>query len=548
MKNLLRRHRKSNQNKKNKLRKYVLAIFALIMTTFAWVAYSKVLNTHLNIHVAAWDMEYYIGDEKKENPIGIEFPTLYPQMQEQTVTVDILNNGEALVDLSYSIQVITIAGVSYEVVQPGKQPTTANYINIEEPTSEIEETTGKMILKGKIINDANKFPFTLEIEHSAQVESKGRAYLKVTAKWPGDNDELDTQWGYTVGKYFMDNPNVTSAMSITLSIDSYQANEEIKGNNVTTGGTYLPDGFTQVEGTTLENGLTIQDSKGNQYVWVEVPKTSEVYPTAGLNITEFTTDEYTAIEADLHTYTDDYRKSGWEDIYSSDAATGLTSAQYTELKKKMLKSVYQNGGFYVGKYETGIENAPKTSGSSSTAPTEIPVIKQNAYPYNNVTCSQAQTLASNMESGNYTSSLMFGVQWDLVLKYLETKGTAQADLKTNSTNWGNYYNNLWNITNANSKYAPNGSGWTNGAYGKKYSKNDILLSTGASEEFSKQGIYDIAGNIWEWTLEYTSDSSDPCASRGGDYSVGGRNIPAVYRDYIGTTYYDDGVGFRGSLY
>jgi len=28
---------------------------------------------------------------------------------------------------------------------------------------------------------------------------------------------------------------------------------------------------------------------------------------------------------------------------------------------------------------------------------------------------------------------MFGVQWDLVLKYLETKGTAQADLKTDST-------------------------------------------------------------------------------------------------------------------
>ena len=64
----------------------------------------------------------------------------------------------------------------------------------------------------------------------------------------------------------------------------------------------------------------------------------------------------------------------------------------------MLKSVYQNGGFYVGKYETGIEDAPKTSGSSSTAPTEKPVIKQNAYPYNYVTCSQAQSLASNMES------------------------------------------------------------------------------------------------------------------------------------------------------
>lgn len=39
---------------------------------------------------------------------------------------------------------------------------------------------------------------------------------------------------------------------------------------LTTAGTYLPDGFTQVEGTDLDSGLTIQDSIGNQYVWVEV--------------------------------------------------------------------------------------------------------------------------------------------------------------------------------------------------------------------------------------------------------------------------------------
>ena len=214
----------------------------------------------------------------------------------------------------------------------------------------------------------------------------------------------------------------------------------------------------------------------------------------------------------------------------------------------MLKSVYQNGGFYVGKYETGIESTPKTSGSSTTAPKEIPVIKQNAYPYNNVTCSQAQTLASKMESGKYTSSLMFGVQWDLVLKYLETKGTAQADLKTNSTNWGNYANNLWNITNENSKYAPNGSGWTSGAYGKKDSNKSVLLSTGASETFSKQGIYDLAGNVWEWTLEYTSDSDYPCAGRGGLYSDYGDDGPAAYRGSDDTTGYDESIGFRVSLF
>ena len=351
--------------------------------------------------------------------------------------------------------------------------------------------------------------------------------------------------------------DLTSNIGVSITAEPKQPGEEQNGGSTTvtsqkpktTGGTYLPDGFTQVEGTTLENGLTIQDSKGNQYVWVEVPKTSEVYPTAGLNITEFTTDEYTAIEADLHTYTNDYRNgTSYKDEYYSDATTGLTSAQYTELKQKMLKSVYKNGGFYVGKYETGIENAPKTSGSSSTTPTEIPVIKQNAYPYNNVTCSQAQTLASNMESGNYTSSLMFGVQWDLVLKYLETKGTSQADLKTDSTSWGNYNDNLWNITNTNSKYGQIRSGWTNGAYGKKDSARSVLLSTGASETFSKQGIYDIAGNVWEWTLEYTSDSSNPCAGRGGDFNHNGDYDPAVKRYSSPTGNFYVFIGFRVSLY
>ena len=153
-----------------------------------------------------------------------------------------------------------------------------------------------------------------------------------------------------------------------------------------------------------------------------------------------------------------------------------------------------------------------------------------------------------MESGNYNTSLMFGVQWDLVLKYLETKGTAQADLKTNSTSWGNYVNNLWNITNANSKYAPNGSGWTSGAYGAKDSNRYILLSTGASDTFSKQGIYDLAGNVLEWTLEYSSNSSVPCVYRGGSYNNDGSGTPAAVRSNNGTTYYGSFIGFRASLF
>lgn len=577
--NILRKSRKSKNKKK--LNKFVILIFSLVMTTFAWFAYTKILEPTLKMHILSWNIEYSIAGQKKSNPIGIEVSTLYPAMPEQTVTIDIKNKGETLVDIDYEVEAVTIGGITFELVKEGKTRTTDNYIVLAPSVLTTDETTGEKIYKNAITNDISKFPFTVEIEHSSQVPAvtqdesgkkiPGIGYLKVTVNWMGDNDKLDSEWGYLVGEYLANNPTATSVMSIVLSVETYQTDPSIEEKTQaplpSTAYTkpYMPIGFTRIPGTTLDSGLGIQDGDGNQYIWVEVPKNNTVYSesTLALNLDSLSgtalDEAYKAIEDELHTYTSFYRNgTSYKDEFPSDAlvkeATGIeTLADYKHLKQKMLKSVFKNGGFYVGRYETGT----MTARTSATTPTEIPVIKRNAYPYNWVTCSQAQKLASDMESGEYTSSLMFGVQWDLVLKYLETKAVEkgtdlaviQSELSTNSTNWGNYGDNLWNITNPNSKHGANPRWlWTSGAYEKKY-VDAILLSTGASDTFSKQGIYDLAGNEWELTLEYTFNTSKPCSVRAGClYNVNG-DVPAGRRWWdITSVVYGYDVGFRVSLY
>ena len=61
-------------------------------------------------------------------------------------------------------------------------------------------------------------------------------------------------------------------------------------------------------------------------------------------------------------------------------------------------------------------------------------------------------------------------------------------------------------------------------------------------------IYDIAGNVHEWTLEYTFSSNNPCASRGGDYSVDGSGDHASYRYYDIVSNINASIGFHNSLY
>ena len=155
----------------------------------------------------------------------------------------------------------------------------------------------------------------------------------------------------------------------------------------------------------------------------------------------------------------------------------------------------------------------------------MPTSKANQYPLNWVTCSEAQTLASKASTNGRTGSLMFGIQWDLVQKYIEAKSVAQgvaiemiqSQLKTNSTSIGNYKSSKYNITNTSAQYLTNnGSTWLQAPYDKN-GNNATLLTTGSIMGFAKQNIFDLAGNVWEWTLENSNVSSQPCVIRGGSY-------------------------------
>ena len=340
---------------------------------------------------------------------------------------------------------------------------------------------------------------------------------------------------------------------------------------------YFPDNtFTKKEGT-IDTGLVIQEASGNEYVWVVVPKSlynNTVYNSNNAKKPSSSKD-YANIEYCLQQYTATYRDGTYySETYAADTNNvgWLTSEEYAELKNSMLKSVYENGGFYVGRYEAGIDtttgtnrtsNTDKNSDGKYTMPSTVPLSKADAYPYTWVTRTQAQNLASNVNSGTKTSSLMFGVQWDLVLAFMSkdtAKITSTDDLISNSTTIGNYINSTFDLNRGQYATADDLPKWykinENDSYGavvnkKKMgdtSKQPVLITTGGTEQSKVMNIYDIAGNVFEWTLEKSPDARFPCAERGGVCSDDGSTYPAASRDSYDTTSAYSLSSFRLSLW
>ncbi len=301
----------------------------------------------------------------------------------------------------------------------------------------------------------------------------------------------------------------------------------------------LPEGFVVSSNEAedeLHEGLVVIDKKGNQWVWVIVPKTDEVYPTAttSLTITDSTEESvYTLIENDLNAYTAEYKTDAtYSDTHLENSP--LTVEEYYEIKREILKGIYEKEGFFVARYEMGFETGDEVF--------SMP----DLYPKGSINLNTAQTLAESMGDINVDTrgTLMFGFQWDLILKFIEeySEGSITRDqLVNNGIDIGNYKNSQFPLYSTGKYSADRGVSYL---FSEEKPLNIAwVITTGSSEKHNMVNIYDIAGNMREWTLE-TKPADKFYILRGADYTYTARsNTSAANRNLGG--YYSNQAWLSG---
>ena len=332
------------------------------------------------------------------------------------------------------------------------------------------------------------------------------------------------------------------------------------GSNAT-GENEIDTGYVIYEGeeeVTDSNVQSAQTSR-NQYVWIPVEDISKFYGTDangkswGKNY-NYTTGTNSSSTFDEVTGTYAYNWSETNGVMSISSSTSYREPdvlrsydtpyylrtykvsedsmldfllrQQTDFKK-MIYSVEKYGGFYIGRYETGDLNQ------------EVAVVQKGNTDINYTTWynsyEKCKTLSDN--NNNIETGMIWGNQWDRTMMWLmedETTGKSKEEVISDSTSWGNYYNATFTYTNSS------------GVTATKNENSRTRIPTGSTEYTNANNIYDLAGNVREWTMEAYSTNSR--VSRGGYYFDNGTSYPARYRVNGTTNYSYDYYGCRAALY
>ena len=284
------------------------------------------------------------------------------------------------------------------------------------------------------------------------------------------------------------------------------------------GNVIIPEGFkiADVPASKVQDGVVIEDKDRNQFVWVPVATIADYKRTA------YSTNGATE-ETDTATNSIKIK-------YNS----SLYNYYFTEaMPDDEKKSVDTYKGFYIGRYEAGDKEsteAKKLSGSNDV--TKTVTIKKGQAPYNYVKKTQAVSLAEGFatkQGYKAKTKLVSSYAWDTTIAFLQKVNSDYG----NSSEEGNYNDTAFSYTDIT------------GASQTKAGNSQVLVPTGQTTPVCN--IYDMGGNVWEWTTETSSFPGYPYAERGGDYLCGFAGEPAGYRKVISDGAYD-GYGFRLTLF
>ena len=300
--------------------------------------------------------------------------------------------------------------------------------------------------------------------------------------------------GTVNGKSYTKNVSVTVNQFKTAK-DYVAANVEVTYPD---GKVWIPEGFriSTDSASTVQGGVVIEDKDLNQFVWV---------PVATLA---------------------DYKRTWY---------TGVsTLSKYSEaLPEDEKTSVEKYKGFYIGRYEAGDkENTEAKTLRSSNDVTKTVTIKANQAPYNNVRRTQAVSLAEGFatkQGYKAKTKLVSSYAWDTTIAFLQKVNSDYG----NSSEEGNYKDTTFPYTDIT------------GASQTKASNSQVLVPTGQTTPVCN--IYDMGGNVWEWTTESWSDTDIPYAIRGGFYGVNFASRPAGVR-YGSSGGAVTNIGFRLTLF